>query len=54
MVRLEKTSAENVWDIIALNVAESQQEFVAPNSISIAEAYISIGTGCTAFPFAIF
>lgn len=54
MVRLEKISTENVWDIVALNVAESQKEFVAPNTISIVEAYISIGTGCTAFPFAIF
>ena len=54
MVRLEHINAENVWDIIDLAVAESQKEIVAPNTISIIEAYTSIGTGCTAFPFAIF
>ena len=54
MIHLEKIDAGNVWDIVDLKVAESQEDFVAPNEASIIEAYTSIGTGCTAFPFGIF
>lgn len=54
MIHLEKINAQNVWDIVALKVSESQENFVAPNETSIIEAYTAIGTGCTAFPFGIF
>lgn len=54
MIHLEKINAQNVWDLVALKVSESQEDFVAPNEISIIEAYTAIGTGCTAFPFGIF
>ncbi len=54
MIHLEKINAKNVWGIIELNVAEEQEDFVAPNSISIVEAYTGIGTGATAFPFGIY
>lgn len=54
MIHLEKIDAKNVWDIIDLRVSASQEDFVAPNTISIVEAYTAIGTGCTAFPFGIF
>ena len=54
MIHLKKIDARNVWDIVDLKVAESQEEFVAPNEASIIEAYTSIGTGCSAFPFGIF
>ena len=54
MIHLEKIDARNVWDIVDLKVAESQEEFVAPNEASIIEAYTAIGTGCSAFPFGIF
>ena len=54
MIHLEKINAQNVWDLVALKVSESQENFVAPNETSIIEAYTAIGTGCTAFPFGIF
>lgn len=54
MIRLEKVNAKNIWDVLDLKVAEAQDDFVAPNWGSICEAYVSQGTGCTAFPFAIY
>lgn len=54
MVHLEKINAKNVWDIVDLKVAESQEDFVALNEVSIIEAYTAIGTGCSALPFGIF
>ena len=54
MIHLEKINANNVWDIVDLKVAEDQEEFVASNSDSIIDAYTTIGTGCSAFPFGIY
>ena len=54
MIRLEKIDAKNVWDIIDLKVAKAQKNFVAPNDISIIQAYISKDTACRAFPFGIY
>ena len=53
MIHLEKINSNNVWDIVDLKVAEDQEGFVASNSDSIIEAYTTIGTGCSAFPFGI-
>ena len=54
MIHLEKINSTNVWDIVDLKVAEDQESFVASNSDSIIEAYTTIGTGCSAFPFGIY
>ena len=54
MIHLEKIDTKNLWDVIGLKVKKEQKEFVAPNDMSILEAYTAIGTACTAFPFAIF
>ncbi len=54
MIHLKKIDANNVWDIVDLKVAEDQEEFVASNSDSIIDAYTTIGTGCSAFPFGIY
>ncbi len=54
MIHLEKIDATNLWDVIDLRVAKAQKTFVAPNDISVLQAYTTTGTGCTAFPFAIF
>ena len=48
MVRLVEVNAKNIWDILKLQVSEAQKSFVAPNDLSIIEAYISI-TGNGAF-----
>lgn len=54
MVRLEKVNSKNVWDLLKLRVNKAQESFVAPNDLSIIEAYISITGNGHAFPFGIF
>ncbi len=54
MVRLEKVGAKNIWDILNLKVSDEQKEFVAPNDLSIIEAYIAVTGNGHAFPFGIF
>ena len=54
MIHLEKIDANNLWAVVNLKVKRSQKEFVAPNDASIMEAYVARGTGCSAFPFAIY
>ena len=54
MIHLEKINGENVWDILKLNVSDSQKNYVASNDISIIEAYIAITSNGYAFPFGIF
>lgn len=38
MLRLEKVTGRNVWDILKLRVRDEQINFVAGNDISIIEA----------------
>lgn len=54
MIRLEKISYDNFREVIKLKVADSQKTFVAPNDISIMEAYLSLDAGGRVFPFAVF
>ena len=54
MIHLEKIDARNVWDVLELKVKREQKKFVAPNDISVVQAYVAEGTGCSAFPFAIY
>lgn len=54
MIRLEKVNGKNVWELIALRVDDSQKEFVAPNDMSIIEAYTAITANGHAFPFGIY
>lgn len=54
MVHLEKIDPKNVWDVVDLKVKKEQKSFVATNVTSILQAYTAAGTGCEAFPFAIF
>lgn len=54
MLHLEKVEARNLWDLIDLKVARSQKEFVAPNDMSLLEAYLAVGSECHAFPFGIY
>ena len=54
MIHLEKVSIKNLEDIIDLKTAKDQENFVAENVESLAEAYTTIGTDCTAFPFGIY
>ena len=54
MIRLEKIDAKNVWDVIELKVYKAQKDFVASNDLSLLQAFTAEGTGCSAFPFAIY
>ncbi len=54
MIRLERISGKNVWDILKLHVGDAQKSFVAPNDVSIIEAYIAITHHGHAFPFGIY
>ena len=54
MIRLERMNGKNVWDILKLHVAKGQESFVAPNDVSIVEAYIAITHHGKAFPFGIY
>ena len=54
MVRLVKIDAKNVWKIIKLKVSDEQKDFVAPNDLSIIEAYVTITGNGHAFPFGIY
>ncbi len=54
MLRLEKVTGKNVWDILKLHVKDDQKNFVADNDISIIEAYTAIVGGGTAFPFGLY
>ncbi len=54
MLKLQKVNGKNVWDILNLKVTDSQKEFVAPNDISIIEAYTAVTGNGYAFPFGIY
>ena len=54
MLRLEKITHKNIWEILKLRVREDQKNFVAGNDVSIIEAYTSITAGGHTFPFAIY
>lgn len=54
MIRLEKINGKNVWEILKLKVRKEQEKFVAPNDLSIIEAYIAISSNGHAYPFGIY
>lgn len=54
MLKLEKVTGKNVWDILRLSVLDEQKSFVASNDISIIEAYTSITGNGYADPFGIY
>ncbi len=54
MLKLERITGKNVWDILKLGVSEKQKNFVASNDVSIIEAYTAITGNGYAFPFGIY
>ena len=54
MLRLEKVNGKNVWELLKLKVAEYQKDFVAPNDVSVIEAYTAVTGNGQAFPFGIY
>lgn len=53
-MELRKVTGKNLWEIVALRVAERQQSFVASNTVSILEAYVTITAGGVALPFGLY
>ena len=51
MIRLEEITRENIDEVLALKVDESQKSFVSTNGDSLAQAYVYPET---AFPFAVY
>ena len=51
MIKLEKITSENIDEVLALKVDESQKTFVSSNGDSLAQAYVY---SKTAFPFAVY
>ena len=54
MLKLERVNGKNVWELLKLSVTEAQRDFVAPNDVSIIEAYAAITANGCAFPFGIY
>ena len=54
MLRLEKVTGKNVWELLKLQVSEDQKTFVADNDVSMIEAYTTISGNGYAFPFGIY
>ena len=55
MIHLEKIDYKNVWDVYSLQVSKTQKHFVAPNDISLMQAYVAITSKTSyAYPFAIY
>ncbi|MBP5553413.1 MAG: GNAT family N-acetyltransferase [Lachnospiraceae bacterium] len=51
LIRLEEITRENIDEVLALKVDESQKSFVSTNGDSLAQAYVYSET---AFPFAVY
>lgn len=51
MIKLEPVTKENLDDVLALRVAETQEGFVSSNAESLAQAYVYSET---AWPFAVY
>lgn len=54
MIRLQKIDSKNLWKVVDLSVKEQQKGFVATNTQSLLEAYVTVTSGKTALPFAIY
>ena len=54
MIRLEEITLKNVTAVCELDVFEEQKHFVAPNTVSLAEAYATRNDGYFVMPFAVY
>lgn len=54
MLKLKKINRKNVGELLKLEVFDNQKSFVAPNNISIIEAYLAIVENGHVFTFGIY
>ena len=52
-LHLVKADKENFWTLMDLRVSKDQEEFVASNSVSLAQAYDTLADGRFVQPFGI-
>lgn len=53
-MELKKVDSKNLWEIIKLTVSDGQKNFVATNTNSILEAYVTITSNSVALPFGLY
>lgn len=53
MIKLIEVTNDNIWDVCRLKVTKEQENFVAPNVVSLAEAYVTEKAGNVAIPMGI-
>ncbi|MBQ9468930.1 MAG: GNAT family N-acetyltransferase [Clostridia bacterium] len=53
-IHLEKVTEDNVEAIVDLNVSKEQRKYVASNTWSLIDAYLSLAEGKPVFPFGIY
>ena len=54
MIILKEITNKNIWDVCKLKVRKDQENFVAWNIESLAEAYATRNEGNNAFPLAVY
>ena len=54
MLKLKKINRKNIGELLKLEVFDNQKSFVAPNNISIIEAYLAIVENGHVFTFGIY
>lgn len=54
VTELRKITTKNVWDVVRLDVSGEQRDYVAPNRLSIIEAFAAREEGYVALPFALY
>lgn len=53
-MEFREVTTKNIWDVLRLKVHEEQENFVAKNVVSLAEAYATRNEGFIALPYAIY
>ena len=53
-MELKRVDSKNLWEIIKLTVSDGQKNFVATNTNSILEAYVTITSNSVALPFGLY
>ena len=53
MISLQKIDFDNLLKVVRLSVTDEQKDFVATNTESLLEAYVTLSQGHVALPFAI-
>lgn len=53
-ITLKEVTLQNYWEVLSLSVSKEQEDFIAPNAVSLAEAFVYDKNGDAIFPFAIY